>query len=108
MTIKIRGQKISIDLPTEDAEPYAQVVVQKVVKNDRYVTTQLIDRWANTGRFVGDFALQTATIVDPITGANITISGLGATMLIKAIVSQWLAADYQGQINDVGDVIIEE
>ena len=105
---KIRAQKISIDIPKEDSEPYAEVVVQTVIKDANYVTTQLIDRSHNTGRFVKHFATQIVTIEDPVTGSIITVSGAGATLIIKAIVGQWLVTDFNGTLNDKLDVIIEE
>lgn len=105
---KIRAQHVSIDIPREDSQPYATAIVQTVIKDAAYNTTQVIDRTHRTGRFVEQFATEVVEIVDPVTGGRIQASGLGVTLLIKAFVGQWLADDFNGVINELGDVIIEE
>lgn len=103
---KIRSQQIIIDLPTEDAEVWVRATLQRCIKDDAtYETVQTIDRVGFVHRAASDIVMQMTTIVDPVTGQSHTISGAGAYMLIRDMVSAWIVADRGGAINERADII---
>jgi hypothetical protein len=107
MIRKLRAQKISIDLPTETATPWVNVIWQLVRKDAAtYVTVQTIDRVDESAKPLMAFAMEAKTVSDPVTGQDITVSGAGMAELIKAFVSDWIMAENPGSfINEHGDII---
>jgi hypothetical protein len=103
---KIRSQQIIIDLPTEDAEVWVRATLQRCIKDDAtYATVQTIDRVGFVHRAASEIIMQMTTITDPVTGQSHTISGAGAYMLIRDMVSAWIIADRGGAINEHADII---
>jgi len=103
---KLRAQKIEIDLPTEDAPVWIHAVVQRVIKDDEsYETKQVTDMVAHVNRSITNVSMEMETIYDPVTQQTVTVSGAGASIIIKAFVLRWLAEDFKGTLNDVGDFI---
>jgi hypothetical protein len=49
--------------------------------------------------------MQMTTITDPVTGQQHTISGAGAYILIRDMVTAWIVQDRGGIINEHHDVI---
>ena len=108
MTIKIRAQQITIELPIEESEPWIRAIIQTVIKDKDYDTIQVIDRTAAINRRLSEFATMRKTITDPVSGETFTISGIGLGLIISTFVKQWMLDDIQGSFeNDNGDVIIK-
>lgn len=106
MITKLRAQQITLDLPTEGAEVWVRAVMQKVIKDANYATTQTVDRVGAVNRQFSEFAMSSMTIVDPVHVAEITISGAGLGIAVGEFVKQWMLADVAGtSINERGDVI---
>ena len=108
MPKKLRAQQIRIDLPTEEAAVWVHVVIQSVFKDLGYTTTQTIDRVGYVNRSIDQFAAQITQVVDPVTGDTISISGAGVAQAIKNIVTTWIQQEKGGNINHLGDLILEE
>lgn len=107
-TQKIRAQQIVLDLPYENAEVWVRAVLQTVFKDEDYQTVQTVDRMGAIHRQLSDFALQVKTITDPVTGNEITISGVGLGFAISSFVKQWILDDVPATIeNQHGDIIKE-
>ena len=105
-TKKIRASRIGLDIPREGDPAWVNVIVQVIVKNADYQTVQVIDRAHNITRTLGDFAEDTKTITDPVTGQAITISGAGVGAAISEFVKSWMLQDIPGtSINAAGDVV---
>ena len=103
---KIRSQQITIDLPTETAEVWVRATLQRCVKDDAtYETVQTVDRVGFVHRAASEIIMQMTTIVDPVTGQQHTISGAGAYILIRDMVTAWIVQDRGGIINEHHDVI---
>ena len=102
---KIRSQQIVIDLPTETGEVWVRSTLQKCVKDENYNTVQVVDRVGYTNRSSTDIIMQMTTIVDPVTQQTHTISGAGAYVLIRDLVSSWIVQDRGGVVNEFGDII---
>lgn len=106
MINKLRAQQITLDLPTEDAEVWVRAVMQKVIKDGDYKTVQTIDRVGAVNRLFSEFAASSLTVVDPVQGKEITISGAGLGIAVEEFIKQWMLADVAGtSINERGDVI---
>ncbi len=105
MTKKIRSQQIVIDLPTETSEVWVRATLQRVIKDADYKTIQTIDRVGFVHRAASQISTQMTTITDPVTGEAHTISGAGAYILIRDMVSAWIITDRGGAINEHEDII---
>lgn len=103
---KLRTQQITLDLPMEDAEVWVRAVLQKVIKDADYRTIQTVDREGAVNRLFSEFATTRLTIIDPVLGQEITLSGAGLGVAVGEFVKQWMLEDVSGTfINDRGDVI---
>lgn len=107
MIKKIRAQQIVIDLPTETAPVWVWVAWQRCIKDASYNTVQTVDQVLNTNSALAAFATKIKTVVDPVTGTNISVSGAGAAAIIKAFAQDWALQHLpQGSyINDYQDII---
>ena len=106
--IKLRAQKVEIDLPTEDSEVWIRVVLQEVMKDhETYKSGQIIDRVGFVYRKQSDFIMDFISITDPVTQQPITASGAAIASLVKHIILKWIHKDKGGTINEHGDLIIE-
>lgn len=103
---KVRSQQIVIDLPTETAEVWVRATLQRCVKDEEtYETIQTVDRIGFVHRAASQIAMQMTTFTDPVTGQAHTISGAGAYILIRDLVSAWIIADRGGSLNEHADII---
>lgn len=105
---KLRSQKVVIDLPTEEAVPWVQATLQTVIKSEDGSTRQVIDRTGFCNRSLNDFAGQIVSIVDPVTGGKVTVSGAGLATLVRDFILVWIQQDYGGTVQPNGDLIVEE
>lgn len=102
---KIRSQQIVIDLPTEEAEVWVRATLQKCVKDADYQTVQTMDRVGHIHRSASQIVMQMTTFVDPVTQQQHTVSGAGAYILIRDLVSAWIIEDRGGALNEHNDII---
>jgi hypothetical protein len=109
MIEKIRAQQVTIDLPTEEAEPWVRAIIQRVMKNpETYQTVQTVDRVDAVHRRLSDFATMVQTFTDPVTGASVTLSGVGCGQAIIAFVKAWMLEDFFDYVeNTHGDIVKE-
>lgn len=108
MVKKIRAQQITLELPTEGAEVWVRAVVQAVYKDADYRTVQTVDRTSALNRRFSEFVLQVETVSDPVTGAQLTISGAGLALAVSAFVKAWILQDTPGAtLNAADDIILE-
>jgi hypothetical protein len=109
MIEKIRAQQVTIDLPTEEAEPWVRAVIQRVMKDpETYETNQTVDRIDAVHRRLSDFAMMQQTFTDPVTGGSVTLSGVGCGQAIIAFVKAWMLEDFPGYVENIhGDIVKE-
>lgn len=107
MIEKTRTMRIEIDLPVEGTMPWVRAVLQTVFKDGEGNTVQTVDRTGYVHRSLGEFAGQVITMQDPVTGQEVTMSGVGASMMISAFVSSWILTDMGGILNEHGDIVKE-
>jgi hypothetical protein len=102
---KIRSQQIVIDLPTETGEVWVRSTLQRCIKDDDNNTIQVVDRVGYVHRASSDIIMQMTTFTDPVTQQTHTISGAGASVLIRDLVMSWIVQDRGGTVNEFGDII---
>lgn len=95
---KLRAQQVVIDTPQEGGNIWINTVIQKLIKNEEGEITQRIDRAYETHRSLSEVFEETKTIMDPVTGQRLTVSGAGAAMIVKAFVLSWMQEDHGGNI----------
>jgi hypothetical protein len=108
MVKKIRAQQITLELPTEGAEVWVRAMIQTVYKDANYQTVQTVDRTNSLHRRFSEFALQTETVQDPVTGQTTTLSGAGLALAVSAFVKAWILEDTPGATLNAEDDIIQE
>ena len=108
MLKKVRAQQITLELPAEEAEVWVRAMIQTVYKDGDYNTVQTVDRTASLHRRFSEFAMQTETVQDPVTGQTLVVSGAGLALAVSAFVKTWILADTPGSsINAAGDIVLE-
>lgn len=85
--------------------PWVRAVLQTVRKDEQYQTIQTVDRTGYVHRSLADFAAQMQTIVDPMTGKEVTLSGVALATIISSFVSSWILEDTGGVLNEHGDIV---
>ena len=108
MPKKIRAQQITLELPTEGAEVWVRAMIQTVYKDSNYQTIQTVDRTASLHRRFSEFALQSETVHDPVTGQTTTLSGAGLALAVSAFVKTWILEATPGSVLNAEDDIILE
>lgn len=89
MTTEYRAQKITIDIPDENSEPFILVTVQRVIKNDAGEVIQIIDRDELIYKSFSDMATTHATYND-IYPKDGMISGYGSGSSVLSFVRKWI------------------
>jgi hypothetical protein len=107
-TRKLRAQKIVLDMPREGQPIWVNISIQACIKDNGYNTIQVVDRRYQIARSFDDFAASLITIVDPVTGNEITLSGAALGQGISELVRSWMLAELpSAAINDRNDIIQE-
>ncbi len=104
--VKLRPQKITLDIPEEWGEPWINIVVQRIERNGDIVNT--VDRWDSfTFRLqdVADLEYPIPQSIDFDSGVFCTRS-LGEAITTVALI--WIADKYGGQLRPPGEVVIED
>jgi hypothetical protein len=105
---KLRAQQIIIDTPTEEGEIWFNTKLQTVIKDENYKTVQRVDNTDQLHRKLSDVGLEIRQVKDPVTQQVLNVSGYGAAAIIKMFLYLWMQEDKGGEINEHGDLIIED
>lgn len=97
---RLRAQKVAIDIPRSQSEPWIAVTVQKIDGS------HVIDRFDETHRQLSKVASEMITITDPVTGQPVTISVAGMAAAVKAGVYAWMIEDHGGEMID-GEIRVD-
>ena len=106
MTIKLRSQKIEIDLPKEDLPPWVHATIQRVVRDDEGKPLHTTDMVDHIYRELTSFGTDIKTVKDPVTGADINLSGYGLAEAVRVFVVDWIQEKHGGDINESGELIV--
>ncbi len=106
MTVKIRSSQITIDSPTEGAEPWVRIAVQRIERNGDIVN--VVDRWDSFNVRFSDIATEMYPIPQSVNCGSGMFTFADVGQAITTVVIIWLAERYNGTIQANGDVLIEE
>lgn len=113
MKTALRTQKLAIDIPVPDAEPWINGIIQHVIVDEQDNIHQIVDRSVQVHRRSSDILTDTTTYTDPVTLETVTVSGAGLQVAITQIVSQWIIEDcaakgITAELNEFGRLVIVE
>ena len=105
--IKLRANKVSIETPTEGAEPWIHLEVQRVEKDEEAGIYNTTPRWDSFNIRMRDVAMDEHPLLfDPSSGM-MTVQDIGIELTY--IFATWLAEKYNGHLDPATlDVTIEE
>lgn len=106
MAVHLRASKISIDIPTKDAEPWVFAVVQRVEVDEEGNAIHTNDRVENVYRRFSKVYGEMETIFDPIQQKEVTISGAGMALFIGRFVDDWIKEDMGGEFDEDGNLVV--
>ena len=107
MLIKVRAQQITIDAPRSSAEPWMNVVVQKVFFDENTnEEIQVVDRYSMINKRLSVVANLIVPYTDPVTSIAGLISATGINSALTEIVNTWLITEFNGVLTN-GDIIVE-
>ena len=107
MRYRFRPQKITIDIPNSDTEPWVSVIVQRIDLedgSDAVIATH--DRFGHVHRRFTEIAAEIYKHGDNKPGRDPgDISGVGVSKAIENAAASWIADKYAAEIDDEGHVI---
>ena len=106
MLTKLRAQKITIEIPRRDAEPWVHVTVQRVEMDDDLNELNVVDRWDTFSLRFSEVATNIKTFSDPVLGTGGNISTAGIANALTTAVIQWMMDIHGGEVIENGDLII--
>ena len=108
MKTRLRIQKIVIDIPESESDPWVQLTVQRIEMDDNFNTLNIIDRWGQVHKRISDVALDIQSYDDPVLGSTDNpISVFGLTDAITQMCMAWTANAYDGTINEAGLIMVD-
>lgn len=94
MTEQYRASKITIEIPKEDSEPWVHLTVNKMYIDAKGNIVNDIPRYDYISKPLSEVAFNEYTLVDPVMGGDITISGYGIANAITAYVDKHIKEKY--------------
>ena len=88
MKTVLRTQQIYIDLPVPGAEPWVNLIIQRVEMSDDFQQVlNTVDRWGQVSARVSAIALRTYPLIDPVhpPAGTISAAGIAESLTIAAI-----------------------
>lgn len=99
----LRVQQIIIDVPSNAAEPFIHIFVQKVVRDEKGKDIQVVDRVHQVHKKLTEVFDQSVDVFDPVLGKNVVITVAGVDRFIRSETLGWMREKFGGEI--VGDEI---
>ena len=93
MTEELRASKIAIEIPKPDSEPWVHITVNKMFLEDGELV-QNEPRFDHISAPLTAIGLNMFSFKDPVTGADVTVSGYGLAQAITAYVSEEFTKKY--------------
>lgn len=104
MIVKLRAQKIEMEMPKEGSEPRIRIIVQRIEKHDNGAINT-IDMWDNIYARLGEIQDERHPIVTDISQGTFSVGDLATTL--SYVVMRWLCDTYGANIDENGDVLLE-
>ncbi len=102
----IRTGSIEIDAQKVDGIQWVSAKIQKLLINDEGRVLSESGREFRLHRRIDQVALEMTTVVDPVTGKEVTVSVAGVGTLIKAAMTRWMLEDHGAKYDPVLDVVV--
>ena len=106
MRTKLRTQKIAIDLPRVNSEPWILITVQRVDVDDNGKEVNVVDRWGTINKRLSAVALEVYPYFEVIPGLDNALSVFAIADAIKETAIAWIVEKYGGT-NINGDVFLD-
>jgi len=107
MITRLRSQKLSIDLPTPDSEPWLSIIVQRVEMDDNYKTLNVVDNWGRVNVKLSTVMIDVYPLQDQVNPppGYISVAGISYALTIAAMTE--IIKKYGGYIDSNGFIIVE-
>jgi len=105
MMVVLRTQQITVDLPTIGADPWINVVVQRLEVDDNFVPKNTIDRWGQFNVCVPKVLGKVYPLIDSLAPDG-TISVLGIINSMYAAIIDMIIERYGGAYDATSGYII--
>ena len=107
MKTRLRVQKIVIDTPLSDSEPWVQLTIQRIEMDDDFNTLNTVDRWKQIHKRLSEFATDIVSFDDPILVSENSISGIGLGNALTSMCISWTASEFNGIIDENGFIMVD-
>ena len=94
MTEKLRASKITIEIPKVNSEPWVHVTVNKMFLNSNNEVINNQPRFDYISKPLSNVGMNTYQFTDPVTQADINISGYGLAQAITSYVEKSISDKY--------------
>lgn len=105
MITKLRTSKISIEVPSEGAEPWIHVEIQKILKDDDGKILNIYPRWNYFSEPLTSLAKKTCPYRDFIKTEGL-ISGYGISIALSSLILTLMVEKYGGTPTSDGDLLL--
>jgi len=106
MITKLRVSKLTLEMPKEDSEVWLHITVQKVIKDDLGVTTNIIPRFDYISKPLSEVYMDVYKYQDIMLGGVFSISGVGIAQALTSAVLDFMQDKYGGVVTSNGDLIV--
>lgn len=105
--IKLRANKVSIETPSEGADPWIFLEIQRIETDEETGITNTVSRWDTFNVRMSDVAeVPNPLLFDPSSG-TVTVQNLGIQLTF--VFATWIRDRYNGTLDmQTLDVTIEE
>lgn len=102
--IRVRGQKVTIEIPRTGSEPWIHVIVQRIEEFDDG-RVNVVDRWDTFNKRFSDVFGEMYPVPEGIKQNGVaSIGDVGE--LIQTVVVMWLIERYDGVLDEKGNVVV--
>lgn len=108
MITVLRTQQLYIDMPVPGAEPWVNLIIQRVEMDDSYKVLNVVDRWGQVNARLSVIATQVYPLADPVPcpPGNISVAGIASALTTAAI--DLIVQKYGGRFDPATGYIIAE
>ena len=107
MTVQLRAQQITIDLPRKTSEPWIHIVVQRCELDEEGNELNVVDRWGSIHKKLSDAATEIYPYREFAGVPDGHISVYGTSMAITSIARAWITQKYGGHVNARGEIVLD-
>ena len=104
--IKLRTQKIIIEMPRTTSEPFINITIQRIELDDNGKEVNVNDRYDAIYKKLSDVALESVPYFEvlPLNINNISVYGIADA--IKEVATKWIIEKHGGTVSSNGDIIL--